>query len=69
MVPLSLRLTIPLKYGSQKLVLGVDPRIGHLVAAVEPPCEVGKVPTCLDNLEKAVTTSWSSLPAQLAKLQ
>ncbi len=69
MVPLCLRIKVPLKYGSHQVVLGVDPRIGHLVAAMDTPCMVGKVPACLEELEKAVTTSWSTLPAQLAKLQ
>ena len=69
MVPLCLRINIPLKYGSHQVVIGVDPRIGTLVASMETPCTVGKVPACLEETEKVVTTSWKSLPAQLAKLQ
>lgn len=68
-LPLCLKIGVPLKYGTRHVVLGVDPRVGNIVAVLEPPFSVGKVPQCLEELEKAVTSSWSSLPAQLTKLQ
>ena len=68
-LPLCLRIRIPLKYDSSVLILGVDPRIGNIVASVEPACDVGGVSVCLEELEKVVTSTWSTLPGQLAKLQ
>ena len=68
-VPLCLRVQVPLKYGTRCVVLGVDPRVGNIVAVMEPPLAVGKVQQYLEELEKAVTPSHSNLPPQLNKLQ
>ena len=69
MTPMCLRILIPLKYGSRQVLLGVDSRVGNLVASLDTPCTVGKVPACLEKLEKEVMSSWSKLPAQLSELQ
>ena len=67
--PMCLRIKVPLKYGSRDLVLGVDPRVGNIVASVDPPCSVGGVVACLEELEKVVSSNSSTLPTQLTKLQ
>ena len=68
-VPLCLNIKVPLKYGTGCVILGVDTRVGNIVASVDPPCPVGGVPACLEELERVVTSTWSKLLAQLSKLQ
>lgn len=51
------------------MLLGVDPRVGNIVASVKPPCTSEGVQRCLGDLEKAVTASREALPAQLNMLQ
>lgn len=60
---------VPVKYGKRKVILGVDPRVGNVVASVEPRCTCGRVQQCLVELEKVVTASRENLPAQLSTLQ
>ncbi len=67
--PLCLRVTVPLKYASRTVSLCVDPRVGNIVASIDPPSDAGGVKTCLEELEKAVTSNKSTLPSQLLKLQ
>ena len=67
--PLCLRVTFPLKYGTRHVLLCVDPRVGNIVASVSPPSNVAGVQACLEELEKMVTSNWSSLSSQLLKLQ
>lgn len=64
-----MKIKVPLKYNTKYVVLGVDPRVGNIVAVMEPRLSVGKVQQCLEELEKAVTSSWNNLPVQLEKLQ
>ena len=67
--PLCLRVKVPLKYTTKNVLLCVDPRVGNIVASIDPPSDVNGVQTCLEELEKTVTSNWSTLPAQLLKLQ
>ena len=60
---------VPVKYGRRRVVLGVDPRVGNVVASVEPQCTCVRVQQCLVELEKVVTANRESLPAQLSTLQ
>ena len=61
--------SVPVKYGRRQVLLGVDPRVGNIVASVEPLCTSEGVQRCLGELEKAVTASRETLPAQLNTLQ
>ena len=58
-----------MKYGSKRVVLSVDSRVGHIVASVEPKASFPGVLRNLADLEHAVTTSRDSLPTQLSVLQ
>lgn len=68
-LPVCLRIAVPVKYGCRHVVLGVDSRVGNIVASLAPPCSLGKLGACLEDMERAVTSSWTNLPAQLEKLQ
>lgn len=68
-LPVCLRIVVPVKYGRRHVVLGVDSRVGNIVASLDPPCSLGKLGACLEDMERAVTSSWTNLPAQLEKLQ
>ena len=61
--------SVPVKYGRRRVLLGVDPRVGNILASVEPPCASEGVQRCLGELEKTVTASRETLPAQLNTLQ
>jgi len=67
--PLTLRVDVPLKYGSRTVRLCVDPRVGNIVASIDPPISTDGVKACLEELEKNVTSNCSTLPVQLSKLQ
>ena len=62
-------MAIPVKYSCRELVLGVDRRVGHVVAAVVPPTSSPMVQRNLEDLEKAVTTNRDLLPSQISTLQ
>ena len=66
---LCMSVSVRVKYGRREVLLGVDPRVGNIVASVEPPCTSEGVQRCLGDLEKSVTASRESLPAQLSTLQ
>ena len=67
--PMSLCVHMPLKYGTRDVVLCVDTRVGHITATIEPPCQVGRVSSFVEELEKAVTSNKSALPLHLNRLQ
>ena len=62
-------MTVPVKYSCRELVLEVDRRVGHVVAAVAPPTSSPSVQQSLEELEKAVTASRELLASQISSLQ
>ena len=51
------------------MILGVDPKVGHVVASVYPACLVEGVSSGLEKMERSLVTTTDKLPAQLNELQ
>ena len=66
---MSLCVHVPLKYGTRDVVLCVDSRVGHIIATVEPPCQVGRVSSFVEEMEKVVTSNKAALSTHLDQLQ
>ncbi len=67
--PLSLSVTLPLKYWHREVVLGVDGRVGQIVVSLHPPCLVEGVAAKLIEMGRTLTSSKDAAPSQLSLLQ
>ncbi|XP_064393727.1 mediator of RNA polymerase II transcription subunit 14-like isoform X2 [Halichondria panicea] len=67
--PLSLTVTLSLKYWKREVVLGVDGRVGQIILSLQPPCLVEGVASRLEEIRRTLTTSKNDLPSQLGLLQ
>ncbi len=67
--PLSLTVTLSLKYWQREVVLGVDGRVGQIILSLQPPCLVEGVASRLEEIRRTLTTSNNDLPSQLSLLQ
>ena len=67
--PLGLKVVLPLRHTSWALLIGIDSRVGHVIASLEVDSLCSGVKVALETLEREVTDNKNSLSAQLTLLQ
>jgi len=67
--PLSLRVSLPLKYWSRDVSFTIDSRVGQVISSLHPPCSVEGVASTLEEVGRTLTSSAEGLPSQLSLLQ